>query len=139
VALGVADLVQAAALFRQVYGWQAATMQKDLDFGATLAHFPGTPVVLAENLSGEDLVYGPAPTASDAPPHGGKGKDGWLTQRLGRFGPLPCAFLLGTVDMSATLGRLPLARGRSWFGREVAWLDPARLLGIRLGVIEVEG
>jgi hypothetical protein len=136
VVLGVTDLVQAAALFRQVYGWQAATIQKDLDFGATLAHFVGTPVVLAENLSGDDLVYGPAPTDPASLPHGSAAREGWLTQRLERFGPLPCAFLLGTLDMSASLARLPLTRGRSWFGRDNAWFDSARLLGLRLGVIE---
>src|SRR5262249_7880251 len=137
--LSVPDLVQAGTTFRRAYGWQAATMQKDLDFGATLTHFPGTPVVLAENLSGDDLVYGPAPTTPSTLPHGSTVKDGWLTHRLARFGRLPCAFLLGTADMAASAARLPLLRGRTWFGREVAWIDPTRLLGIRLGVIEVKG
>ena len=37
--------------------------------------------------------------------------------------------------MVASKARLPLIDGGRWFGREVAWLDPDRTLGIRLGVV----
>src|SRR5258708_6419937 len=56
VVLAVPDLVQAASLFRRVYEWPAPTLHKDLAFGATLAHFAGMPVVLAADLSAEDLT-----------------------------------------------------------------------------------
>jgi Glyoxalase-like domain len=133
VVLAVPDLVQAAGLFRRVYEWPAPTLHKDLVFGATLAHFAGTPVVLAEDLSAEDLTYGPSRYPPDAPPL--DEQERWLARRLARFGPAPCAFLLGTLDMAVSEARLPLVAGGSWFGRKVAWLEPTHVLGMRLGVV----
>ncbi len=114
VILGVPDLGQGEVAFRRAYGWPAALHQDDRAFGATLAYLPGTPLVLAGDL----------PSAG-----------GWLAQRLAEFGPSPCAYLLGTRDMAATKTRLPLVDGGGWFGRELAWIDPDRILGMRLGVV----
>jgi hypothetical protein len=133
VVLGVPDLVQAASLFGRVYGWPAPARRDDLAFGAALAHVPGTPVVLAADRSPGDLALGPAPeprAGSEVMPSGG-----WLAARITRFGPAPCAVLLGTLDMAASKARLPLVSGGTWFGREVAWLDPSRVLGLRLGIV----
>jgi hypothetical protein len=135
VVLGVPDVVQAAALFHRVYDWPAPTLHKALAFGATLAHFPGTPVVLAADLSAEDLTLGPSRRPPDAPRS--DGQKPWLARRLARFGPAPCAFLLGTLDMATSQARLPLVAGGSWFGRQVAWLEPARMLDIHLGVVAI--
>lgn len=130
VVLGVPDLIEAAGLMHRVYDWPAPTRHDDLTFGASLTHFPGTQVVLASDLAAGDLALGPAPEGNPA--------SGWLAQRIAQFGPSPCAYLIGTTDMAASQARLPLVEGGTWFGREVAWIDPARVLGLRLGVITLE-
>lgn len=114
VVLGVADLEEAAALFQRVYSWPAPEVADDALFGARLARFAGTPVTLA------------APLASPA----------WLPDRLARFGDSPCAYLLHTGDLSAARQRYPLLQPGDWFGRPLAWFDPDRLHGFRIGVIE---
>jgi len=63
-------------------------------------------------------------------------EDGWLYQRLQRFGPLPCAFLVGATDMATSVGRYPLTTGESWLGRDVRWIDPGHIGELRLGFIE---
>jgi hypothetical protein len=103
VVLSVRDLDAAIAQYERVYGLPAPQRQQDAGFGAKLAWFPGTPVVLA---------------APDAP-------QSWLTERLRRFGELPCAFILG--------GPAPGKPGTPWFGKPVSWLAP-ETLGWRLGV-----
>ena len=112
VVLGVADLEAAAALFRRLYGWPPPRRSDDAEFGARLAGFDGTPVILAAPLNGH----------------------AWLAERLARFGPSPCAYLLGTQDFEAAQQRYGLVRDSAWFGRRLAWLDPARLHGFRVGV-----
>ncbi len=111
--LGVEHLDRAVDLFRRVYGWPVPQMDEDADLDAQLAHFPGTPVTLA------------------AAAH----QSGWLAERLARFGESPCAFLLGAADVDVMARRFPLAGSGAWFGRRVAWFDPARLNGIRLGLV----
>jgi hypothetical protein len=73
VVIGVRDLDAALARYRQAYGLAAPERQDDASFGAKLAWFPGTPVVLAAPLSNKS----------------------WLTDRLNQFGEAPCAFILG--------------------------------------------
>ncbi len=116
VVLGVEHLDRAVGLFRQVYGWPAPQTAEDAGLGARLAHFAGTPVTLA--------------TAAQ--------KSGWLAERLAQFGESPCAFLLGAEDVDAMARRFPLVGAGTWFGRRVAWFDPARLNGIRLGLVAEE-
>ena len=50
VVIGVKDLDAAIARYRQAYGLPAPERQEDAVFGARLAWFPGTPVVLASPL-----------------------------------------------------------------------------------------
>ena len=79
-------------------------------FGAELARFEDAPVTLA------------------APVEGAAGA--WLRDRLDRFGPLPCAYLLGSEDPDATAERVDLAGREGWFDGEVRWVDldvPGRL------------
>jgi hypothetical protein len=113
VVLGVADLA-AAALFQRVYDWPAPQVIDDALFGARLARFTGAPVILAAPLAGYS----------------------WLPERLARFGDSPCAYLLRTGDLGAARQRYPLVQPGDWFGRPLAWLDPDRLHGFRIGLIE---
>jgi hypothetical protein len=111
VIIGVNDLNSAIALFRKAYGWAEPVLENQKDFGK-LAYFPGEPVILAT-------------------PSGG----GWLSDRIGKFGESPVAFLLGTRDFAAASKKYKLNNTRTWFGQKVAWFDPARLKGARVGVI----
>src|SRR5262249_39381072 len=74
VLLSVERLETAADLFRRIYDLQMPDQLDDASLGARLARFAGTPVTLAE----------PLPDA----------RGEWLRERLVRFGPAPCAYLL---------------------------------------------
>jgi hypothetical protein len=111
VIVGVNDLNAAVALFRKAYGWAEPLTENQKDFGK-LAYFPGEPVILAA-------------------PSGG----GWLADRLAKFGESPVAFLLGTRDFAAASKKYKLNNTKTWFGQKVAWFEPARLKGARVGVI----
>ena len=103
VVIGVKDLDGSIAQFQRAYGFSEPQRQDDPGFGAKLAWFPGTPVVLAAPLSPQS----------------------WLDARIREFGETPCAFILGlnhTVDVHPVL----------WFGRHVVWFDSSKL-GWRLG------
>ena len=103
VVIGVKDLDASIAQFERAYGLPAPRRQDDPAFGAKLAWFPGTPVVLATPLSQES----------------------WLTARIREFGETPCAFILGTA-------RAMDGRSDAWFGKHVVWADSAKL-GWHLG------
>src|SRR5690348_17280395 len=75
VVLGVKDLDAAIALYRRAYGLGEPQRQDDPTFGAKLAWFPDTPVILAAPLTAQS----------------------WLTARLQDFGEVPCAFILGAA------------------------------------------
>ena len=113
VVLGVKNLNSGIALFRRVYGWPAPELKSDSHFGAELAYFRGTPVIL-----GAPLVQG-----------------SWLSARLTRFGNCPIGFLLSTSNFPATASRFSLPAASQWFGWKVAWFDPHKLDGVRLGII----
>ena len=111
VVLGVNNLETSIALFRKAYGWAEPLTETQKDFGK-LAYFPGEPVILAA-------------------PSGG----GWLSERLGKFGESPVAYLLDTRDFPAASKRYKLSGTKTWFGQKVAWFDQGKLKGVRLGVI----
>jgi len=104
VVIGVRDLEAAIEQYRQAYFLPAPERQTDTEFGAKLAFFPLTHVVLAAPLS----------------------PGSWLNARLQQFGDAPCAFVLGRE----TTGH-PIPSG-SWFGK-IRWVDSAKL-GWRLGI-----
>jgi hypothetical protein len=79
VVISVQDLDAAIGRYRSAYGLGEPHRQEDAAFGAKLALFPGTPVVLAAPLSPES----------------------WLSSRLDRFGEAPCAFVLGAKGHEA--------------------------------------
>jgi hypothetical protein len=108
VVLSVKNLDEAIAQYERVYGLAAPRQQEDTDFGARLAWFEGTPVVLATP----------------------NGTQSWLTARLNRFGETPCAFILGSSKPPTPAGHV---KARNWFGKPVVWLSPDAL-GWRLVV-----
>jgi catechol 2,3-dioxygenase-like lactoylglutathione lyase family enzyme len=105
VVLGVKDLSAAVSLYRKVYGLGEPRRQDDPAFGAHLAWFEGTPVVLAQAIAA----------------------DSWLANHVREYGDAPCAWILGSTGASTP------GDHSAWFGRVVAWFDAARL-GWRLGV-----
>jgi len=107
VVIAVRDLNTAIARYRKAQGWAEPLRQADSEFGAQLAAFPGTPVVLASPLSGG---------AS------------WLGERLNTVGEGPCAFILSSRVTSAYKA---VSKSR-WFGNEVSWLNGSTI-GWRLG------
>lgn len=113
VILGVEDLQASIRLFQKVYGWPAPQLNDDSDFGAKLAYFNNTPVVLAAPLAGR----------------------AWLPERLARLDESPCAFLINTANFDEARRRFNLVAPRPWFDRQVAWFDPVKLQGIKLGVV----
>jgi catechol 2,3-dioxygenase-like lactoylglutathione lyase family enzyme len=113
VVIGVKDLDANVALFRKAYGWGAPSIEEHKEFGAKLAYFSGTPVVLAVPLEGGN----------------------WLAQRIQKLGDAPVAYLFGASDFGAAGKKYGLAKGTSWFGRDVGWFDAEKLRGMRLGVV----
>ncbi len=111
--LGVRDLDAAIALFRQAYGWSPPLREIHREFGATLAHFSGTPVVLAAPLD----------------------KSSWLAERLELFGESPIALMLGTQDFDSAMGQFKLSQETAWFGQKVAWFPPEKLRGVKLAAV----
>jgi hypothetical protein len=104
VVIAVKDLDASSAQFQRAYGFSAPEHQNDAGFGAKLAWFRGTPVVLAAPLT----------------------PDSWLNARLAEFGEMPCAFIVGSP------GGLVGYRRSQWFGKAVVWADAAKL-GWHLG------
>jgi hypothetical protein len=109
VIVGVNNLDASIALFRKAYGWSEPLTETQKDFGK-LAYFPGQPVILAS---------------------GG----GWVSDRVGRFGEGPVAYLLSTKDFSAATKKYKLSGGKTWFAQKVAWFDASKIKDVRLGVI----
>jgi hypothetical protein len=72
VVVAVRDLDAAIALYRRAFQLPEPKRQRDAAFGADLAWFEGTPVVLAQGLA----------------------NDSWLAKRVRQFGEEPCAFVL---------------------------------------------
>jgi hypothetical protein len=81
VVIAVRDLQASVARFRQAYGLPPPVEREDIDFGARLASFADTPVILAVP----------------------RGASSWLAQRIEQFGEGPCAFVLGSNKASAKI------------------------------------
>jgi catechol 2,3-dioxygenase-like lactoylglutathione lyase family enzyme len=112
VVLGVKDMDAAVALFRKAYGWPEPAREDHPEFGAKLAYFSGTPVMLATPLQA----------------------DNWLAKRLQDLGDCPVAILLSGQDFAKASATARVAPGK-WFGSKLAWFDAERLRGARVGVI----
>ena len=107
VVIAVKDMEKSVQLYQHAYNLPAPVTDSDSDFGAKLAWFKGTPVILA------------APNANHP-----------LAQRVAQFGDAPCAFVLAAAQ-KIPAGSMPLHS--KWFGKQIFWFDPAKL-GWRLGV-----
>ena len=103
VVLGVGNLEGAILLFQRAYGWGAPLIEDHSDFGAQLAHFAGTPVMLA------------SPSGEASP----------IAQRLAKFGEIPAAFLVKTPDLRNAAHRFPLI-GESTVVRSAARMVRSR-------------
>ncbi len=104
VVIGVSDLNGAIAQYRQAFKLAAPLRQQDAKFGADLAWFEGTPIVLAQGIDGNS----------------------WLSRRVRDYGDAPVSFILTAA--SGVMGS-----PSKWFGHSVFWTDDAKL-GWRLGV-----
>jgi hypothetical protein len=113
VILGVGSLTTTTDLFQRVYNWAVPQVADQPDFGASLAQFSQTPVIVASPLADH----------------------GWLGERLARFDDSPCGFLIGTNEFQAACRRYDLVQQSEWFGQPVAWFEPDRLSGVRLGIM----
>lgn len=107
VVIAVKDLEAAVARYRKAYDLSRPAEESDNDFGAKLASFRGTPVILAAPRS----------------------KESWIAQRIERFGEGPCAFILTDGPQERVYQAVQKSR---WFGYNVYWLDP-NSLGWHLG------
>jgi hypothetical protein len=97
VVVGVRDLEGGVAQYRKAFHLAAPLRQKDAAFGADLAWFEGTPVVLAQGLNGS-----------------------WLSRRVEEYGDAPVAFILSGAGGVA-------GSPSEWFGKSVFWTDEAKL------------
>ncbi|HXP88176.1 MAG TPA: VOC family protein [Bryobacteraceae bacterium] len=113
VVIAVRDLAAGSERYRKAYDLSRPIVESDKSFGAKLASFRGTPVILAAPLD----------------------EGSWIAQRLERFGEGPCAFILTDGPQE----RVYQATQKShWFGGDVYWLD-AESLGWHLGFRAARG
>jgi hypothetical protein len=113
VILGVKDLDSSINQFRLIYNWSAPLIIEDIELQTTLADFGQTPVILA------------SPSEERC----------WLAERLIEFGESPCAFLIGSDNIEMSRRRLPLGRSVSLPDQTFYWIEPSKLDGIRIGII----
>ena len=113
VVLGVKNLDESIALFRKVYGWPEPKIENHSEFGAKIAYFGGTPVMLAVSTN----------------------TDSWVAERIGRLDQCPVAFLLHADDFKVASKHFSLPAGKRWFNLDVSWFDAQKLHGVRLGII----
>jgi hypothetical protein len=106
VVILVRDLEAGSKRYREAFRLAAPVKQVDAAFGANLAIFIGTPVVLASPLNYQS----------------------WLAERLERVGEGPCAFVLGGKKTK----RYQTVWKSRWSMSEVSWFDAGKL-GWHLG------
>jgi len=106
VLVGVHDLDGAIAQYRKAFHLAEPMRQRDPGFGADLAWFEGTPIILAKGINSSS----------------------WLTKRVDEYGDAPVGFLLakGKGGMRGSPSE--------WFGHKVFWMDDSKL-GWHLGIL----
>ena len=104
VVIAVHDLAAAITRYREAYDLPVPVQQEDSRFGARLASFLGSPVVLATPLNAQS----------------------WLTARLDKVGEGPCAFILRKPAAAQTPGSYPVSSLATWFGLEISWLNTGK-------------
>ena len=108
VVIAVSKLSEAVDKFRLAYNVGKPLKQVDPVFGAEIAWFADTPVVLAAPL----------------------GASSHVAQRIRHFGEGPCAVVLATKKSSKD----NFATHSLWLGRNVEWYDAEKLGGWWLGL-----
>ncbi len=104
VVLGVRDLKGSIERYQKVFQLPAPKRQREESFGADLAWFEDSPVVLAEPLTSTS----------------------WLAHRIERLGDSPCAIVFTAA------GGLMGQRSPDWFGHPTFW-KADQTFGWRLG------
>ncbi|WP_255197516.1 VOC family protein [Halorarius litoreus] len=112
VVVGVPSIDEYVDRYRELFDCGAPTRVDTEDLDATLARFPETPATLAEQ----------------------RGADGWLGERVEKFGPLPCAYLVGTDDLDAAAAHVNCGEPSAWGDTEVRWVDLS--LPGRVGLVD---
>jgi hypothetical protein len=101
VVIAVKNLADATKLYRQAFDLPEPMRQVDKEAGAQLAALGGTPVILAQPLTG----------------------DSWLMQRIEQFGEGPFAIVLGGSHNA----KYKASEKSRWFGADIGWLDREEL------------
>jgi len=104
VVIAVRDLKASVKRYREAYVLAAPVEQDDTGFGARLASFAGTPVVLATPVNAQS----------------------WLAARLDKIGEGPCAFILHARNGKSYRATLKTTSKSTWFGDAISWLDTGR-------------
>jgi hypothetical protein len=100
VVIAVRDLAVSAARYRKAYSLPVPVEKADLEFGARVAAFEGSPVVLVAPLNSES----------------------WVARRLEQFGEGPCAFVLG----ASKANRYKTVSKSKWPGLDISWIDSGK-------------
>jgi hypothetical protein len=100
VVIAVRDLPASVKRYREAYDWPDAVRQDDAKFGARLASFAGTPVVLATPLNAQS----------------------WLASRLDKIGEGPCAFILHARNAES----YRVSSKSTWARAAISWLDTGK-------------
>jgi catechol 2,3-dioxygenase-like lactoylglutathione lyase family enzyme len=114
VVIGVNDLQESIRLYRRAFNLPEPEIVENSEFGARMAYFSQSPVILAQPLD----------------------KSSWLTARLAKFGQGPIGLLLGTSDFARSKQRSSLSGETVWYGRKLSWIDGVKLHGARIGIIQ---
>lgn len=100
VVIAVRNIKTAITRYRYVYGLEAPLRQTDQGFGANIADFPGTPIVLAMPVN----------------------RESWLAARLDKIGEGPCAFILRARNARS----YRVTSKSTWLGSAISWLDTGK-------------
>lgn len=114
VVVAVRDLRASIERYRRAFDLSSVQILEDSELGCRVAHFPGTPVCLAEPTGDTSL----------------------LRVRVERHGEGPCGVLLRVPELPARCGRVPVLRPGTWFDRAHTWLHPEFMEGMRIGFVE---
>ena len=115
VVLGVNDIEHTSELFSRLYDLPVPKRSQLPHFGATTAYFEEQRFLLAAPLEA----------------------DNWLDQRIKRFGPSPCAYLIGSQDFARSVERFGLGDEENWWDRRVAWFASKALRRLRIGILSL--
>ncbi len=113
VVLAVPDVFATAEHLREVYALAQPEPWASVEFPGPMLRFTDAPLLLA----------GPG------------GESDWLAERLARFGPTPCAVLIGSLDFDRSLERLPIATVTAWGRRRLGWFASEAMRRLRIGIV----